>query len=100
MRAMHPVDALVLITYLTMLLFIGWWSGRRKSEVTAEEFFLTSKTLPWYAIGFSIIAAGISSEQFLGTVGFAYQYGLAVANWEWLNGPAILLLFFQAVLLL
>jgi SSS family solute:Na+ symporter len=30
----------------------------------------------------------------IGSVGFAYRYGLAVANWEWLNGPAILLMVF------
>jgi SSS family solute:Na+ symporter len=32
--------------------------------------------------------------QFIGNVGYAYQHGLAVANWEWLNAPAILLLVF------
>lgn len=94
---MIPIDKLdigILIGYLVLLIFIGWISGRKKNESTAESFFLTNNTLPWYAIGFSIIAAGISSEQFIGTVGFAYQYGLSVANWEWLNGPAILLLTF------
>jgi SSS family solute:Na+ symporter len=80
-----------------LLLFIGWRAGRKKSESTAENFFLTNNTLPWYAIGFSILAGGISSEQFIGTVGYAYSYGLAVANWEWLNGPAILLLAFVFV---
>ncbi len=94
MIEVHRIDIIILIAYLIILILIGLWSGRRKSESTAVEFFLTSKTLPWYAIGFSILAAGISSEQFLGTVGFAYQYGLSVANWEWLNIPAILLLVF------
>lgn len=94
MNLINNVDVAVLVGYLVVLVFVGWVSGRKKSEASAESFFLTNSTLPWYAIGFSIIAGGISSEQFIGTVGFAYQYGLPVANWEWLNGPAILLLTF------
>jgi SSS family solute:Na+ symporter len=45
-------------------------------------------------ISFSFIASAVSSQQLIGSVGFAYRHGLAVANWEWLNGPAILLLVF------
>ena len=75
-----------------MLLVIGLVAARRRKTDNAADFFLTSKTLPWYVIGFSIIAAGISSEHFLGAVGYSYNYGLAVANWEWLNGPALILL--------
>jgi SSS family solute:Na+ symporter len=93
----NNIDVAVLFGYLALLLFIGWRAGRKKSESTAENFFLTNNTLPWYAIGFSILAGGISSEQFIGTVGYAYAHGLAVANWEWLNGPAILLLAFVFV---
>jgi SSS family solute:Na+ symporter len=94
MGGLQTIDAAILAGYLALLLAVGFWSGRNKSEAKAEDFFLTSKTLPWYTIGFSLIAAGISSVQFIGNVGYAYQHGLAVANWEWLNAPAILLLVF------
>jgi len=36
-----------------------------------------------------MIAASISVEQFLGEVGYAYRYGMAVANWEWGVIPAL-----------
>ena len=91
---MDLIDILVFTGYIIVLFGIGLWAGRKKDEHSAEDFFLTKNTLPWYVIGFSIIAAGISSEQLLGTVGYAYKYGLSVANWEWLNGPAILLMIF------
>ncbi|MFH1741418.1 MAG: sodium/solute symporter, partial [bacterium] len=55
-------------------------------------YFRGGNRLPWYAIGFSIVAAGISSEQFVGEVGYAYKLGLPVANWEWLVFPALTLL--------
>jgi SSS family solute:Na+ symporter len=48
-----------------------------------------------------MIAASISSEQFIGEVGWGYKYGMAVANWEWLVWPAqaILLVFFLPIYL-
>jgi SSS family solute:Na+ symporter len=86
--------------YLAAVAVIGYLSGR-KGRRTTSDFFLAGRGLPWYVIGFSLIAASISSEQFIGEVGWGYKYGLAVANWEWLVWPAqgILLLFFLPVYL-
>ncbi len=92
MKNLYPADIAVMLGYLAVLLGVGFWAGRKKSETSAAGFFLTGHTLPWYTIGFSLIAATLSSVQFIGNVGYAYRYGLAVANWEWLNAPAILLL--------
>jgi SSS family solute:Na+ symporter len=78
--------------YLVSVLAIGFFSGRKGRQSTAD-YFLAGRGLPWYVIGFSMIAASISSEQFIGEVGWGYRYGLAVANWEWLVWPA------QAILL-
>ncbi|MBD3377905.1 sodium/solute symporter [candidate division KSB1 bacterium] len=80
--------------YLVVVMGIGFYSGRKGGESKAN-YFLAGRGLPWYAIGFSLIAASISTEQFIGEVGWAYRHGLAVANWEWLCWPAQgLLLFF------
>jgi len=86
--------------YLVAVVVIGYVAGRRKEDSTAN-FFLAGRVLPWYVIGFSLIAASISSEQFIGEVGWGYRYGLAVANWEWLVWPAqaMLLLFFLPIYL-
>jgi len=86
--------------YLAAVGVIGYLSGR-KGRRSASDFFLAGRVLPWYVIGFSLIAASISSEQFIGEVGWGYKYGLAVANWEWLVWPAqgLLLLFFLPVYL-
>lgn len=86
--------------YIVSVLFVGFVSGRKGKE-TASDFFLAGRGLPWYVIGFSLIAASISSEQFIGEVGWGYKFGLAVANWEWLVWPAqaLLLVFFLPVFL-
>ena len=93
MIQLRTADYFVFGLYFLAFIGIGLWSGRKK-KTNARDFFITQNRLPWYVIGFSLIAAGISSEQFLGTVGFAYSHGLSVANWEWLNGPSILVLVF------
>jgi len=86
--------------YLAAVVVIGFVSGRKGTD-SAADFFLAGRGLPWYVIGFSLVAASISSEQFIGEVGWAYEYGLAVANWEWLVWPAqaVLLLFFLPIFL-
>lgn len=93
MEQLSSADISVFFTYLGLMLIIGLIAGRKK-KTSASDFFITNKTLPWYVIGFSFVAATVSSQQLIGSVGFSYRYGLAVANWEWLNGFAILLLVF------
>jgi len=82
------LDAVFFFAYMGIVLFIGF-AVARKEKATINDYFRAGNTLPWYAIGASIIAAGISSEQFVGEVGYAYKLGMPVANWEWLVFPAL-----------
>lgn len=77
--------------YFVVVVAIGFWSARRE-KATVGDYFLAGNTLPWYAMGASIVAAGISSEQFVGEIGYAYKIGMPVANWEWLVFPALSIL--------
>lgn len=56
--------------------------GKLGRQGTADEYFLSSRNLPWYSIAFSTIATNIQGYQFLGMMGSAYLYGLAQANLE------------------
>jgi SSS family solute:Na+ symporter len=93
MPQLRTPDLLVFAGYIIILLGIGFWAGRKR-KASASDLFITKQSLPWFVISFSFIASAVSSQQLIGSVGFAYRHGLAVANWEWLNGPAILLLVF------
>ena len=93
MSTFHPADLAVFVGYFAVFTAIAFWAGRKKKD-DAADFFIQQNKLPWYAIGFSMIASGISSEQFIGTVGMAHSTGLSVANWEWANGPSMLILVF------
>ncbi|MEX0300516.1 MAG: sodium/sugar symporter, partial [Kordiimonas sp.] len=49
-----------------------------------EDYFLAGKSLPWWAIGASLIAANISAEQIIGMSGSGYAIGLGIASYEWM----------------
>jgi SSS family solute:Na+ symporter len=81
---MDTLNLVIFVLYLAGTVVLGLWVGRRASG-HARDYFLAGEGLPWYAIGGSIIAANISTEHFIGTVGIAYAVGFVVAQWEWGN---------------
>jgi SSS family solute:Na+ symporter len=91
---LHALDYVTFLLYIALVLAVGLWVSRR--EKTSGDYFLAGNRLPWFAIGASLIASSISTEQFIGEVGFAYRYGLAVANWEWgvFGAMTVMILFF------
>ena len=56
--------------------------GKIKADSSADEYFLSSRNLPWYSVALSTIATNIQGYQFLGMMGSAYLFGLAQANLE------------------
>ena len=86
-------DTVIFIGYIVAVLVIGYIAGRREKK-KASGYFLAGKTLPWYAIGFSMIATSISTEQFIGAGAKSYEVGMAVLHWEWAMLPSFTLLAF------
>ena len=56
--------------------------GKVKADSSADEYFLSSRNLPWYSVALSTIATNIQGYQFLCMMGSAYLFGLAQANLE------------------
>jgi SSS family transporter len=79
---LSQADVLAFVGYLVIACTIGYFVGRKKSE-NAADFFLAGRSLPWYVVGCSYIAANISTEHFIGLVGAAVIYGMCVATGEW-----------------
>ena len=71
-------DYFIFGAYALMIIAVGLWVSRGKKGVqkTTEDYFLASKSLPWWAIGASLIAANISAEQFIGMSGSGFAVGL------------------------
>lgn len=80
------MDIIVFVAYCVLILGIGLWVSRDKKghQKSAEDYFLAGKSLPWWAIGASLIAANISAEQFIGMSGSGFAIGLAIASYEWM----------------
>ena len=77
------LDVIVFVAYALLIIGVGLWVSRGKGD-TSEDYFLASKSLPWWAIGASLIAANISAEQFIGMSGSGFAGGLAIATYEWM----------------
>ncbi|MDX1333390.1 MAG: sodium/sugar symporter [Robiginitalea sp.] len=86
-------DYFIFIAYALLILSVGLYVSRDKKghEKNAEDYFLAGKSLPWWAIGASLIAANISAEQFIGMSGSGFAVGLAIASYEWMAAVTLLI---------
>ncbi len=80
-----PLDYIVFIAYAILIVTIDLWVSRTKKgmQKTAQDYFLASRSLTWWAIGASLLAANISAEHFIAMSGSGYAIGLAIASYEW-----------------
>jgi solute:Na+ symporter, SSS family len=85
------LDYVIVAGYMAVTLGIGFWSARR-SQDSSKGFFVTEKALPWWVVGLTMVAAGISAEQMLGEVGYGMDVGLVVSNWDLAVFPALALM--------
>ncbi|MEE4198384.1 MAG: sodium/sugar symporter [Bacteroidales bacterium] len=87
------IDYAIFIFYAVIIISLGLWVSRKKEgkEKTTEDYFLAGKSLPWWAIGASLIAANISAEQFIGMSGSGFAVGLAIASYEWMAALTLII---------
>ncbi|AQQ70779.1 Na(+)/glucose symporter [Limihaloglobus sulfuriphilus] len=88
-----PIDILVFVVFVVAVISIGIVKSRNES--TSEDYFLAGRGLSWWLIGFSLIAANISTEQFVGMSGNAASHiGLAIASYEWMAAVTLVIVGF------
>jgi len=87
------IDYIIFGLYAIVILSVGLWVSRKKKGVkkTAKDYFLASKSLPWWAVGASLIAANISAEQMIGMSGSGMAIGLAIATYEWMAALTLII---------
>lgn len=97
------LDYLVFFIYFIVVSSYGFWIYKRKQKATADskDYFLAEGSLTWWAIGASLIASNISSEQFVGMSGSGFAMGLAIASYEWMAAATLLVvaIFFLPIYL-
>jgi len=88
---LSPIDIIVFVAYALLILGLGLWVSYKKGSGGSEGYFLASKSLPWWAIGASLIAANISAEQMIGMSGSGFVIGLGIASYEWMAAITLVL---------
>lgn len=71
---MRTADWIVLVLWIFALVAFGMWRGRRSA--TMSQYLLAGKTMPWYAMGLSIMATQASAITFISTTAQAYVDGM------------------------
>ena len=95
---MSLLDLIVFVVFVAAVISIGLWKSRGedlKGEKAASDYFLAGRGLKWWLIGFSLIAANISTEQFVGMSGNAASHiGMAIASYEWMAAVTLVVVAF------
>ncbi len=95
------IDTLIFGFYIVAVIAFGVWIANREKNETASDYFLASRSLPWWAVGGSLIASNISAEQIIGMNGSGFELGLAIATYELMAAITLILVakFFLPVFL-
>ena len=90
----NTLDWIIVGYYCVGIITLATYVSRAKSgqERSAEDYFLAGRTLPWWAIGASLIAANISAEQIIGMSGQGFVVGMAIAVWELTAAIALIIM--------
>ncbi|MCT6698623.1 sodium:solute symporter family transporter [Rheinheimera sp. 4Y26] len=90
---LSTLDLIIVACYLLGLLLLAYQVSREKSGHAkgTNDYFLAGNSLPWWAIGASLIAANISAEQIIGMSGSGYAIGLAIASYEWMAAISLII---------
>ncbi|NUM33880.1 MAG: sodium/solute symporter [Candidatus Brocadiae bacterium] len=87
------MDIIVFLVFVICVVSVGMLMSRNGK--TGEDYFLAGRGLSWWLIGFSLIAANISTEQFVGMSGNAASHvGIAIASYEWMAAITLVVVAF------
>ena len=100
---LSTIDIAVVAIYAVSIFLLAQWVSREKPghEKNSQDYFLAGRSLPWWAIGSSLIAANISAEQIIGMSGSGYVIGLGIASYEWMSALTLIIVgkFFLPIFL-
>src|SRR5688572_4976063 len=72
--AFTALDLIVLITYIVGVTAFGTWLGTRQKD--ARDYFLADRSIPWWAVCFSVVATETSALTFISVPATAYNTDL------------------------
>lgn len=93
MNSLSTRDYIVFLIYFVIVAGYGLWiyNRKKKERSSTKDYFLAEGSLTWWAIGASLIASNISAEQFIGMSGSGFNFGLAIAAYEWMAAATLII---------
>ena len=95
---MNALEVILFVVFVVLVIGIGIIKGKKESggsDTGAGHYFLAGRGLTWWLVGFSLIAANISTEQFVGMSGKAADWlGMAIASYEWMAAVTLVVVAF------
>ena len=76
------IDLVIFGAYILGMIGFGIYITLKEKTENAQDYFLASRALPWWAVGGSLIASNISTEQILAMNGSGFELGMAIATYE------------------
>lgn len=74
MRGLNALDIAVIVIYLAGTTLLGIWVGRKQKD--AKDYFVADRSIPWWAVMFSVVASETSALTFISIPGLAYATNL------------------------
>ena len=81
MANLNSLDLLVLVLFFISTLYIGWRTMRKAGQ-SSSEFFLSGRSIPWWLLGFSLVATTFSADTPNLVTDIVRRDGVA-GNWCW-----------------
>jgi SSS family solute:Na+ symporter len=78
--ALGPWDLALVVAYLLGVTVLGLWLSR--GIKSSHDFFLAGKTLPWWAVGMSLVVSDIGAKDMVGLATDGYRFGLVMMNFD------------------
>ncbi len=77
---LQPLDIALILLYLAAIAGVGIWVGR--GVRSGRDLFLGGRSLPWWAVGTSLVVSDIGAKDMVGLADDGYRYGLVMANFD------------------
>jgi SSS family solute:Na+ symporter len=81
---LHFIDVSHVVAYLGAVTALGLWVSRGAAKTT-RGLFLADRSLPWWAIGTSLVVSDIGAKDMVGLADDGYRYGLVMTNFDFLG---------------
>ena len=73
--SLHPIDLAIILVYLILTVFIGFWISKKASK-NLQSYFLGGNRIQWYFLGLSNASGMFDISGTMWTVSILFVYGL------------------------